>query len=193
MRALLQADVFIKIYGCFDNFTIKLRIIEAYYHKSPSSIFETQNGKRPKMPVYYNIGSDLKIVYIICAGLVTAQELFEVVELSSLDFRRETGMGTVIDMMASELDFDLPDMYRSISYLNELPDQGPELERQILVTPSKSLYLLVDAIYSISTKNTLELKVVSTLQDAILSLRLSDQQQEAMQFFEGNKNSIRHA
>ena len=145
------------------------------------------------MPVYYNISPELKIVYIICAGLVTAQELFEVVELSSFDFRRETGMDTVIDLLASELDFDLPDLYRSIRYIDMLPDDKTGHERQILVTPSKSLYLLVDAIYSISTKNTLELKVVSTLQDAISSLGLSDQKQEAMQFFEGNKNSIRHA
>ncbi|MBL0344684.1 hypothetical protein [Candidatus Villigracilis affinis] len=145
------------------------------------------------MPVYYNISPDLKIVYIICLGLVTARELFEAVDLSSLDFRRETGMGTVIDMMASELDFDLPDMYRSISYLNELPDGGPELERQLLVTPSKSLHLLADAIHLLSTKNNLKLKAVSTLQDAMFSLRLSEQQQEALRFFEESKNSIRHA
>ena len=193
MRALLQADVFIKIYGCFDNFTIKLRIIEAYYHKSPSSIFETQNGKRPKMPVYYNIGSDLKIVYIICLGLVTARELFEAVDLSSLDSRRKPGMDAVIDMMAGNLDFELADMYQGIRYLNALPDGGPELERQLLVTPSKSLHLLVDAIHLLSTKNNLKLKAVSTLQDAMFSLRLSEQQQEALRFFEESKNSIQHA
>ncbi len=145
------------------------------------------------MPVYYNIGSDLKIVYIICLGLVTARELFEAVDLSSLDSRRKPGMDAVIDMMAGNLDFELADMYQGIRYLNALPDGGPELERQLLVTPSKSLHLLVDAIHLLSTKNNLKLKAVSTLQDAMFSLRLSEQQQEALRFFEESKNSIQHA
>jgi hypothetical protein len=102
-------------------------------------------------------------------------------------------MDIVIDLLASDLDFELADMYEAIRYLNELPDDGPELERQLLVTPSKSLHLLVDAIHLLSTKNNLKLKAVSTLQDAMFSLRLSEQQQEALRFFEESKNSIQHA
>ena len=156
-------------------------------------IFQSRAGKRVKMPVLYNIHSDLKIVYIACVGLVRARELFEAVDLSNLDSRRKPGMDTVIDLLASDFDFELADMYKSIRYLNDLPDEVCGVERLLLVTPSTSLHLLVDTIYLLPAENALKLTAVFTLQDAMFSLRPSVQQQEALRFFEESKNSIGHA
>ena len=156
-------------------------------------IFETQNGKRVKLPVLYNIHLDLKIVYIACVGLVRARELFEAVDLSNLDSRRKPGMDTVIDLLASDLDFELADMYEGIRYLNELPDEVCGVERLLLVTPSTSLHLLVDTIYLLPAENALKLTAVFTLQDAIIALRPTEHHQEAIQFFYESKNSIQYS
>lgn len=145
------------------------------------------------MPVLYNIHLDLKIVYIVCVGLVRARELFEAVDLSNLDPRRKPGMDTVIDLLASDFDFELADMYKSIRYLNDLPDEVSGVERLLMVTPSTSLHLLVDTIHLLPAENTVKLKAVFTLQDAILSLRPAEHHQEAIQFFYESKNSIQYS
>lgn len=141
------------------------------------------------MPVYYNISPEFKIRYFICEGLVTARELFDAASLSDLDARRKWGMTTIIEFSDQGVDFSLKDMRYAIDMINKKTGESLEVEPQVMITANKSLRLAADALRLLPSSKPLKLYVYHTIQDAIVSLGLSDQMEEILQFCQKSKLS----
>ncbi len=135
------------------------------------------------MPIRYRINPELNIILFIGEGLMTGSEYFKAQELAELDEHRKWGMTTIVDILSVEADFDLEDMHHAINFAKNLPQKGLEPEQVILLTHSKGIYLMSNALKMMSDKVSIKVDVVSTLDDLISLLAFSERRQEFIRFY----------
>ena len=135
------------------------------------------------MPIRYCISPELNIILYVGEEILTGSEYFKAAELASLDEHRKWGMTTIVDILSVEADFDLEDMHRAIDFAKNLPQKGLEPEQVVLLTHSKGIYLISNALKMMSDKNPIKVDVVSTLDDLISLLGFSERRQEFIRFY----------
>ena len=147
------------------------------------------------MPIRYCISPELNIILYVAEKIMTGSEYFNAAELACLDERRKWGMTTIVDILSVETDFDLEDMHHAINFSKNLPQKGLEPEQVVLLTNSKGISLISNAIKMMSDKIEIKLDVVSTLDDLISFLGFSERKQEFVQFYNeckfGKQKAIR--
>ena len=138
--------------------------------------------------VRYFINPKLNMLLYIFEGIATASEFFEAAGLAELDERRKWGMTTVLGLLEKELEFELPDLFYAVSYVNEQAKTGLEPEPLNIISNSKGIQLTVDAIKLFPGKVPLKIDVFYTIEEAIMALGLSEQRQEVIQFWKESKS-----
>ena len=142
------------------------------------------------MSICYNISPELNMLIYICKGLITPAEFFNMTNTASLDTRRKHGMMTVIDILSAEVDFELKDMHYVIDLTNDMAAKGLEPESIVVLTQSKGMHLVGEAMESLPSKAKLKLNMLYSLDDVITSFGLSEFRQEVIQFWEESKSLI---
>ena len=135
------------------------------------------------MPIRYCISPELNIILYIGEELMTGSEYFNAAGLAYLDERRKWGMITIVDILSVETDFDLEDMHHAIDFSKNLPQKGLEPEQVVLLTNSKGISLISNAIKMMSNTIAIKLDVVNTLDDLTSLLGFSERKQEFIQFY----------
>ena len=135
------------------------------------------------MPIRYRISPELNIILYVGEKILTGSEYFKAAELASLDEHRKWGMTTIVDILSVEADFDLEDMHRAIDFSKNLPQKGLEPEQVVLLTHSKGIYLISNALKMMSDKISIKVDAVSTLDDLISLLGFSERRQEFIRFY----------
>ena len=139
------------------------------------------------MPIQYHFNPDLNIILFIGEELMTGSEFFKAVELASHDEYRKWGMITIVDALSAELDFELEDMHHAIEFTNNLSQKGLEPEQVAVLTNSKGIQLISNAIKIFPSKVPIKFDVYNTLDDLIYSLGSSERKQEFIQFHNDSK------
>jgi len=135
------------------------------------------------MPIRYQISPELNIILYIGEGLLTGSEYFKAAELAYLDEYRKWGMTTIVDILSVEADFDLEDMHHVINFSKNLSQKNLEPEQVVLLTHSKGIYLISNALKMMSGNISIKVEVVSTLDDLISLMGFSERRQEFIQFY----------
>jgi hypothetical protein len=135
------------------------------------------------MPVSYNISSELNIIIYVCKGLVTGSDLFQTAGLIFKDKRYKYGMVLLIDLLSATLDFELQDMRRAITETDATKEKGLEPEQIIILSRSAGIDLACKTLNLLSSKDAMKLNAFHTLEQALISLDLTTQQQEIIQFW----------
>ncbi len=135
------------------------------------------------MSIRYYINPELNIILFVGKGIVTGSEYFKAAGIATEDKLRKWGMVTIIDVFSVETDFDLQDMKHAIEFNNELPKKGLEPEQVILLTESKGMHFIDEAIKALSSKIPIKFDVVSTLDELISLLNISERKQEFISFY----------
>ncbi len=139
------------------------------------------------MPVSYNISSELNIIIYICKGLVTGSDLFETAGITFKDKRYKYGMVLLIDLLSATLDFELQDLRRVITETNATKEKGLEPEQIIILSRSTGIHLACKTLNLMSSKDAIKLSAFHTLEQALISLDLTMDQQEIIQFWQESK------
>ena len=135
------------------------------------------------MAIRYYINPELNIILFVGKETVTGSEYFQAAEAASQDKLRKWGMVTIIDVLSVETDFDLQDIKRAIAFNDKLPEKGFEPERVIALTASKGMHFVGEAMKALSNKIPIKFEVVSTLDELISLLKLSERKQEFISFY----------
>ncbi|MBE0682065.1 MAG: hypothetical protein IH589_09120 [Anaerolineales bacterium] len=139
------------------------------------------------MPVSYNISSELNIIIYICKGLVTGSDLFNTAGIIFKDKRYKYGMVLLIDLLSATLDFELQDLRRVITETNATKEKGLEPEQIIILSRSTGIHLACKTLNLMSSKDAIKLSAFHTLEQALISLDLTMDQQEIIQFWHESK------
>ncbi len=139
------------------------------------------------MPVSYNISSELNIIIYICKGLVTGSDLFKTAGIIFKDKRYKYGMVLLIDLLSATLDFELQDLRRVITETNATKEKGLEPEQIIILSRSTGIHLACKTLNLMSSKDAIKLSAFHTLEQALISLDLTMDQQEIIQFWQESK------
>ena len=139
------------------------------------------------MPLRYYISPELNIILFIGEGLLTGSEFFKVADLVEHDERRKWGMITIVDALSAETDFELEDMHHAIDFTNNLSQKGIEPEQVVVLTHSKGIQLISNAIKILSSKVPIKFDVYNTLDELISSLGFLEHKQEFIQFYNESK------
>ena len=142
------------------------------------------------MSIRYNISPELNLLIYICKGLITPAEFFELANTSFHDTRRKNGMMIVIDILSAGVDFELKDIQHIIDLTNDMAEQGLEPESTAILTQSKGMHILGEAMKLFPTKAKLKISMFYTLDDVITSFGLSEFRQEVIQFWEESKSPV---
>ncbi len=139
------------------------------------------------MPVSYNISSELNIIIYICKELVTGSDLFKTAGITFKDKRYKYGMVLLIDLLSATLDFELQDLRRVITETNATKEKGLEPEQIIILSRSTGIHLACKTLNLMSSKDAIKLSAFHTLEQALISLDLTMDQQEIIQFWQESK------
>jgi len=142
------------------------------------------------MSICYNINPELNMLIYICEGLITPTEFFKMADTAFLDTRRKLGMLMVIDILSAEVDFELKDMHYVIDVTNDMAAQGLESDSIAILTQSKGMHFVGEAMKFLPSKAKLKINMFDTLDDAITSFGLLEFRQEVIQFWEESKSLI---
>ena len=135
------------------------------------------------MPFRYYINPAFNVILLVGQDIVTGAEYFDTANAASQDKLRTWGMVTVIDILAVETDFDLQDIKRAIAFNDTLPKAGLEPERVIAFTVSRGMHFIGETFKLLPSKIPLKFEVVSTLEELISLLGISERKQEFISFY----------
>ncbi len=138
------------------------------------------------MPVRYNISSELNIILYVGEGLVSGSDLFNTAGIIFEDKRYKYGMVLLIDLLSATLDFELQDLRRAITETNATKEKGLEPEQIIILSQSTGIHLACKTLNLLSGKDAMRLSAFHTLEQALISLDFTHQQ-EIIQFWHESK------
>ncbi len=135
------------------------------------------------MPFRYYINPELNIVLFVGKETVTGSEYFKAAEAASQDKLRKWGMVTIIDIFSVETDFELQDIKYAIEFNDKLPEKGLEPEQVVALSKSKGMYLISETFKLLPSNIPIKFEVVSTLDDLISLLNISERREEFISFY----------
>lgn len=135
------------------------------------------------MPVRYNISPELHIVIYVCRGLITAAEVFATANTVFVDKRRRPGLITIIDLLYAVENLYLEDLYETTRRIEKKADEGFVPGPIVLLSRSKGIQVLADAIQLLPSRIPFRMGVFHTMEDAITSLGLSELREEIIEFW----------
>jgi hypothetical protein len=135
------------------------------------------------MPFRYYINTELNIILFVGEGIVTGSEYFKAANIAFQDKCRTWGMATIIDILFLETDFELQDMKHALAFNNTLPEKGLQPEQVIALTESKGMYLISETFKLLPSSIPIKFEVVTTLDELISLLKLSEHRQEFISFY----------
>ena len=139
------------------------------------------------MPIRYYISPELNIILFIGEGLMTGSEFFKAAESTKYDEHRKWGMTTIVDALSAETDFELEDMHLAIDFTNNLSTKNLEPEQVAVLTNSKGIQLISNAMKILPSKVPIKFDVFNTVDELISSLGFSERKQEFIQFYNESK------
>lgn len=143
------------------------------------------------MPVRYNISPELNIILYLCDGVVTGSDLFNTAAIIFKDKRYKYGMALLIDLLSATLDFELQDLRRALTETNAVEEKGLEPEQIIILSQSTGIHLACKTLNLLSSKDAMKLDAFHTLEQALISLDFTTQQQEIIRFWHESKEAGR--
>ena len=135
------------------------------------------------MPIRYNISPELHMVIYVCRGVITAAEVFATANAVFVDQRRRPGLITILDLLSAVENLHLEDLYETIRRIEKTADEGFVPGPIVLLSRSKGIHVLADAIQLLPSRVPFRMGVFHTMQDAIAPLGLLGSREEIMQFW----------
>jgi len=135
------------------------------------------------MPIRYNISPQLHMVIYICRGLITVDEIFESADRVFHDQRSTPGLTTILDLLSAVENIHLNDIYEIIKRIEKYAEKGLALGPIVILSRSNGIHLFVDTLKLLPSKVPLKINAYHTIEDAIVSLGLSELQEAVIQFW----------
>ncbi len=135
------------------------------------------------MPVSYNISSDLKLVIYYASGVVTSSEIITASESAILDKRRVSDLMTIIDFSDAVENVQLEEWHELTRRVDEMIEKGIFPIPFVMISNSTSMQLLVDMFNLWPHKAPFKMVMVSTIEEAISLLGLSESKEEVIQLW----------
>jgi hypothetical protein len=136
------------------------------------------------MPIRYNISPELNIVIYVCRGTITAGEIFKAADLVVLDKRCKPGLITIFDLLFAVENIHLKDIYEAIRRVEKNVESGFMFGPIMLLSRSRGIHILADTIKLLQRKTPFKINGSNTMEDAIISLGLSEVCQEIIEFWQ---------
>ena len=135
------------------------------------------------MPVSYNISSDLKLVIYYASGVVTGQEIITASESAILDKRRVSDLITIIDFSDAVENVQLEEWHELTRRADEMIEKGIFRMPFVMISNSTSMKILVEMFNLVPHKGPFRMVMVSTIEEAISLLGLSESKEEVIQLW----------
>ena len=135
------------------------------------------------MPVSYNISSDLKLVIYYASGVVTGQEIITSTESAILDKRRDSDLITIIDFSDAVENIQLEEWHELTRRADEMIEKGIFRMPFVMISNSTSMKILVEMFNLVPHKGPFRMEMVSTIEEAISLLGLSESKEEVIQLW----------
>ena len=135
------------------------------------------------MPVSYNISSDLKLVIYHASGVITGSEIMNAIESAILDKRRVSDLITIIDYSDAVEYVHLDEWHELIRRVDEMIVKAIFRIPFVMISNSTSMKILVDIFNLWPHKGPFKMVMVSTIEEAISLLGLSESKEEVIQLW----------
>lgn len=135
------------------------------------------------MPVSYNISSDLKLVIYHASGVVTGSEIRNAIESAILDKRRVSDLITIIDFSDAVENVQLEEWHELTRRADEMIEKGIFRMPFVMISNSTSMKILVEMFNLVPHKGPFSMEMVSTIEEAISLLGLSESKEEVIQLW----------
>lgn len=135
------------------------------------------------MSLCYKVSPELNMIFYVGKGSSTPSEFFALEKSAFLKHPRKRGMITLVDALELSTSFDLDDIHHFIGNIDRMAKSGMEPGPYIMLTRDWGLHLLADAAKLIAGKVDLKARMYHTLEEAILTLELSDHKAEIIELW----------
>jgi hypothetical protein len=134
------------------------------------------------MPIRYNISPELHMVIYVCRGVISAAEVFTTAAAVFVEKRSKPGLITIIHLLSAVENIHLEDIYETTRRIEKTADKGFMPGPIVLLSRSTGIHVLVDTIKLLPNKVPFKMEAFHTIEDAIVSLALSELREEIIEF-----------
>lgn len=126
------------------------------------------------MTVVYDIYPDLNLIIYVCMGSVSAVDFFNIGDQVPQDSRFHANLNIMIDFFDAELETSVSDLRLAVRKHSESDQRGHAVGRTAVLTNSRALVHLGEALKVISLDTISNFRVFHNTGDAVRWLNLSE-------------------